>query len=196
MIEVLNPILRGWANYYKHGVSSEVFGTFDHHMVHLLLRWAKKRHPTKGPRWIVPHYFTRVGGDNWVFYAKTADRRGDPTVDYLYKVARTTITRHVKVAGTASPDDPALTDYWATRSTKYGKTYFAKGSKLYLVANSQGWRCPVCREHLFNGQRIHIHHVKMVTDHGTDEQENLCILHEVCHQVVHGRPTNVESLEA
>ena len=34
---------------------------------------------------------------------------------YLRKFAWTPIVRHRMVAGTASPDDPALTDYWAER---------------------------------------------------------------------------------
>jgi RNA-directed DNA polymerase len=34
---------------------------------------------------------------------------------YLRQHAWTKIIRHQMVAGTASPDDPALTEYWATR---------------------------------------------------------------------------------
>lgn len=48
VIQVLNPILRGWANYYKHGVSKEIFATFDHHLVKMLIKWAKRKHPSKG----------------------------------------------------------------------------------------------------------------------------------------------------
>ena len=89
VIDVLNPILYGWANYYKHGVSKEVFAYFDQRMIQMLMRWTKKRHPKKGIRWIISRYFTRVGGDNWIFYARTTDRRGKPTVHHLYKVAHT-----------------------------------------------------------------------------------------------------------
>ena len=34
---------------------------------------------------------------------------------YLLKFSWTQIVRHVMVKGWASPDDPALTDYWAKR---------------------------------------------------------------------------------
>ncbi len=85
---------------------------------------------------------------------------------YLYQIGRTPITRHIKVKGAASPDDPTLAEYWTARQTKYGKNYFAVGSKLYRVAARQRWRCPQCRMHLFNEERIHIHHEQPVADGG------------------------------
>lgn len=144
VISVLNPILRGWANYYKHGVSSRTFSYFDHRMTKLLIKWAKKKHPNKGVEWVVPRYFGRIKGDHWVFTAKTRNRNGEPKGGYIYKMASTEITRHIKIKGEASPDDPSLISYWNERQTKYGKTYFAKGSKLYLVAQNKKWQCPVC----------------------------------------------------
>ena len=37
---------------------------------------------------------------------------------YLARFSWTGIERHVMVKGAASPDDPALADYWAQRRTK------------------------------------------------------------------------------
>lgn len=195
VIRVLNPILRGWANCYKHGVSKRVFATFDHLMVKMLIRWAQKRHPSKGPRWVVTRYFSRIGGDSWVFRAKTRDRRGRWTESYLYRLASTKITRHIKVLDTTSPDDPGAQDYWEKRQTKYGKTYFVPGSKLYKIAEDQHWRCPYCHQHLFNGERIHIHHDIEVTHGGTDDQGNLRLLHVRCHIDVHGRRAQLNPQE-
>jgi RNA-directed DNA polymerase len=58
-----------------------------------------------------------------------------------------------------------LTSYWEKRQTKQGKTHWTKGSKLYRVAQNQGWQCPVCREHLFNGEQLHTHHIVKVAVH-------------------------------
>jgi hypothetical protein len=52
--------------------------------------------------------------------------------------------RHVKVKGTASPDDPSLRDYWLKRNLKIGKHKWAKGSKYEQVAKIQNHQCPVC----------------------------------------------------
>lgn len=175
VIKVLNPILRGWANYYKHGVSSRSFNYFDHRMVKMLIKWAKKRHPNKGGEWVVPRYFGRIKGNHWVFKAISQDRKGNKRMEYLYKMASTKITRHVKVKGKGSPDDPTLQDYWEKRQSKYGKSYFAKGSKLYIIAENQKWKCPVCGEHLFNGENFDTHHKIEVTEGRNDEIDNLVI---------------------
>jgi RNA-directed DNA polymerase len=131
VIQVLNPILRGWANYYKHGVSKEIFATFDHHLVKMLIKWAKRKHPSKGVRWVVSRYFGRIGGDNWVFKGKILDRWGCITESYLFRTASTQITRHIKVKGNASPDDPSLQTYWTQSMEK---------PTLLTARNSIGWQ--------------------------------------------------------
>ena len=60
---------------------------------------------------VVARYFGKFNParqDKWIF-----GRRD--TGFYLRKFAWTPIVRHRMVAGTASPDDPCLTDYWAQR---------------------------------------------------------------------------------
>ena len=121
VIKVLNPILRGWANYDKHGVSSRTFNYFDHRMVKLLIKWAKRRHPSKGVEWVILQYFGRIKGDQ-VFKAKTQDRRGKSPESYIYKMATTEITRHIKVKDKVSPDDQTLRTYWEQRQTKLEST--------------------------------------------------------------------------
>lgn len=187
VIDVLNPILRGWGNYYKHGVSKETFAYFDHRLVRMLVKWIKRRHPSKGIEWAVPRYFGRVKGDRWVFKAKTKDRQGKDTTKYLFRLATIPIVRHVKVKGNASPDDPQLKEYWEKRKTKVGRNYYAKGSKLYRIAELQNWKCPVCNQHLFNQELIETHHKKEVAYGGTDEEFNLIHVHQKCHRQIHGK---------
>lgn len=47
LINKLNPILRGFANYYKGGVSKETFNYISHRVWQYLWRWARRRHPRK-----------------------------------------------------------------------------------------------------------------------------------------------------
>ena len=101
------------------------------------------------------------------------------------------IERWVKVKGNASPDDPKLIAYWKQRQTTQGKTYWGKGTKLYRVAQNQGWHCPVCGENLFNGEQLHTHHITKVAQGGTDREENLIHLHKACHQHIHMGKSNV-----
>jgi len=44
LLRRLNPTLRGWCNYFKHGVSKRCFGDVDHFAFWRIVRWLKKRH--------------------------------------------------------------------------------------------------------------------------------------------------------
>jgi RNA-directed DNA polymerase len=47
MITSLNRSLRGWANYFRHGVSKSVFSAVDHHTWHRLMRWIRTKYAGK-----------------------------------------------------------------------------------------------------------------------------------------------------
>ncbi|GET37662.1 group II intron maturase-specific domain-containing protein [Microseira wollei] len=50
VIKKLNPILRGFANYYKGVVSKETFSYISSRVWQYLWRWAKRRHPNKNTK--------------------------------------------------------------------------------------------------------------------------------------------------
>jgi RNA-directed DNA polymerase len=141
VIATLNPIIRGWAAYYRGVVSSKVFHTLDYQMWKLTYKWATWRHNNKPKPWIVDRYFgkhNKFRNDQWVF--------GNPDNNtYLVKFSWTDIVRHVMVTGAASPDDPALTDYWAKRRRKVKPPL--DSYTLRLLAR-QDARCPLRRDHL------------------------------------------------
>ena len=185
VIQYLSPIIRGWGNYYKHKVSKKTFSYVDYRIWQMLWKWSLRRHPNKGKKWVASRYFRTINGTKWNFAQPVKSRQGKDTIITLPKLAYIPIVRHVKVKGTASPDDPSLAKYWQNRQTKYGKSYWAKGSKLYQVALNQNWKCPVCGEHLFNGEKLHTHHIIRVKDGGTDKAENLIHQHVACHRHEH-----------
>jgi RNA-directed DNA polymerase len=186
VIEYLNPVLRGWGNYYRHGVSKQVFSYVDHQIWKLLWKWSLRQHPNKGKKWVARKYFKTLQGRKWVFSATVNDKRGNKEIA-LFRLSNIPIERHVKVKGTASPDDPELTKYWQERMTRYGKTYWEKGTKLYKVATNQNWSCPICGDHLLNGEKLHTHHIIQRKNGGTDNEENLIHLHQACHRHVHSK---------
>jgi len=141
VIATLNPIIRGWAAYYRGAVSSKVFHTLDYQMWKLTYKWATWRHNNKPKPWIVDRYFgkhNKFRNDRWVF--------GNPDNNtYLVKFSWTDIVRHVMVTGAASPDDPALTDYWAKRRHKVKPPL--DNYTLRLLTRQEA-RCPLCGDHL------------------------------------------------
>jgi RNA-directed DNA polymerase len=135
----LNPIIRGWSAYYRSVVSKKTFVHLDTHMWKLTHSWAKRRHPNKSGRWVVHRYFGAfhpARRDRWIF--------GDhDSGAYLTKFAWTKIVRHQMVKGRASPDDPTLIDYWATRRRRRKPPL--DQSRLRLLQTQHG-RCPLCRD--------------------------------------------------
>jgi RNA-directed DNA polymerase len=185
VISKLNPILRGFANYYKGVVSKEVFGYIGHRVWEYLWRWAKRRHPNKSKKWIKNKYFPRIGRRAWVFTCEGKDRRGNEKWATLFDIASVQIVRHEKVKGKASPDNPELQEYWKKRQDKQGMTRWANGSKYQNIANNQNHKCPTCNESLYNGEELEVHHIVTVQEGGTDDQWNLVHMHTPCHKQQH-----------
>jgi RNA-directed DNA polymerase len=138
VIRRLNPIIRGWAAYYRTVVSKKAFVHLDTHMWKLALSWAKRSHPNKPNRWVVDRHFgafRKSRSDRWVF----GDRDSGA---YLHKFAWTPIVRHQVVKGSASPDDPALAEYWAERRRRRKPPL--DNARLRLIQAQRG-RCPLCQ---------------------------------------------------
>ena len=49
LLRRLNPVLRGWCNYFRHGVSSRTFGYLDNYAWWRVVWWLRKRH--QGLNW-------------------------------------------------------------------------------------------------------------------------------------------------
>ena len=137
----LSPIIRGWAAYYRTVVSAEVFSALDHYVWQLTYKWATYSHPNKPKRWIVGRYFSKFSksrNDHWVFGHRESG-------GHLVKFSWTGIDRHVIVKGGASPDDPALADYWATRRRRSKPPL--DDDTLSLLTRQNGL-CSLCGDHL------------------------------------------------
>ncbi len=118
VIAYLNPRLTGWANYYRHAVSKSVFCYVDQHIFRALWRWCCRRHSNKNKYWIADKYFGVDKFGTWCFHAFVKDHSGNIRKLELKQIQDIPITRHVKVKGTASKDDPALASYWRLRAER------------------------------------------------------------------------------
>jgi RNA-directed DNA polymerase len=143
VITRLNPILRGWAAYYRTVVSKHVFTTIDSYLWWLTFKWAVRNHRNKPKKWITARYygaFNKARSDRWVF----GDRDSGA---YLTKTAWTKIVRHQMVDGSASPDDPDRADYWAARRRRRTPPIDRWG---LLQLERQHGQCPLCGQLLLH----------------------------------------------
>ncbi len=111
LIHRLNPIIRGWAYFYRHVVSKQVFSDIDSAIWHLTWNWARRRHPNKRMTWIKRRYYARLGERDWVFTDGTA---------MLFRMSSVPIQRHVLIQGSANPYDTEWAQYFAHRVVRSG----------------------------------------------------------------------------
>jgi RNA-directed DNA polymerase len=128
LVMLLNPKIRGWANYHRHVVSKAIFNRVDDAIFSLLWWWCKRRHPGKSRQWVRSKYFTTVGGNNWVFFGELKRMNGERRLVHLRRASQTPIRRHIPVRLDVNPYDPQWQEYLARRHAPGGSTKAAKGS--------------------------------------------------------------------
>jgi len=116
LIRQLNPMIRGWANYYRHVVAKKTFNYVDHQVFLALLAWINRRHPNKSAKWKRKRYFRSSGLNNCVFFTTIQDKQGKTTTLDLIRASNVAIIRHVKIRAEATPYDPAFKDYFEKRA--------------------------------------------------------------------------------
>ena len=145
LINLLNPIISGWGNYYRHGVSSVVSNKADHRIFNKLLQWCYRRHKHKGKRWIINKYFHKSGNREWCFML----RQEDNVTRYSPKLKRLTdikIVRHPKITNAANPFDPWWQPYFAKRQTQQMRASLSGRNSLLHIWIRQKHLCPLCKE--------------------------------------------------
>ena len=173
-----NPVIGGWANYFRTAVAKEIFNGLDRWMFYKEDRYTRRVHPKKAKDWRHQRYWGRLHlerNDSWVFGDKQ-------TGAYLLKFSWFPIERHTLVKGTSSPDDPRLKSYWMERQTRSAKDLTLSKQKL---AKRQHGRCPQCGESLFNDEELQVHHLHARADGGKNVYSTLVLVYRLCHQHIH-----------
>jgi RNA-directed DNA polymerase len=187
LIARLNPIIRGWAQYHRHVASKDTFASIDHAIFQAIWRWAKRRHPNKGKRWVKQKYFKTLGNRDWVFYGLL-----DGKERHLFFATSMPINRHTKIKGQANPYDPQWEIYFEERlASKMNEDTTGHRQVLHLW-ETQGGRCPVCDQKITRETRWHNHHIIWRSRGGPDIAHNHVLLHADCHRKVHSRHLQVE----
>ena len=182
LIRLLNPILRGWANYHRHVVSKKTFARIDHNIWSMLWQWATRRHPNKGVKWVREKYFRTQGARNWIFAATEEKEDGSKRDCILLKESDTPIQRHIKIKAAANPYDPQWEQYFESR---WGKKILssARGrGKMYRVWLRQDGMCPTCQKPITKRTPWDIRHMVKRTDGGSDAASNLQMYHLSCRR--------------
>jgi RNA-directed DNA polymerase len=192
LINRLNPIIRGWAQSKIYWHCNRTFHDLDHFLFNRIVRFIRRSHPNKSWKWLREKYFKHkqdeVFNNKWVFHTKIpGDKPGEIRDLELLQLKWFKPLIHIMVRNLANPMDPSFSSYFNDLTSK---RLLAKGVSLLnksdqKLVNTQGFRCPVCDESLFNGEKIHKHHIIPRVEGGKDLYSNLIILHLTCHYLVH-----------
>ncbi|MED4268159.1 group II intron reverse transcriptase/maturase [Priestia megaterium] len=157
IIRVLNPIIRGYGQYWKHVVSKQTFSYMDHYVFSKLVKHLKHLHQKKSWKWITKRYFRKPnhgGNDRWTLTCPLTNIQ-------LLKMSWIKIERHIMVAYKNSPDDPILREYWEKRDRKVFNS--ENTFDRMKLARKQGYRCAVCKQTLQNGEKVTVQNLEVST---------------------------------
>jgi len=165
LISRLNPIIKGWSNYYSTVVSKETFSKCDHLTYNKLRAWARKRGQGSINK---DKYWRTVEDRNWCFSTEDGLE--------LRTHAKTPIIRHVKIKGNISPYNGDWI-YWSKRRGEYPET----PTRVSKLLKEQKGICPHCGLYFTSTDIVEVDHITPKSLGGKDEYTNLQLLHRHCH---------------
>jgi RNA-directed DNA polymerase len=176
LIKDLNPIIRGWRNYYRAVVSADIFHKIDDWLFKKLMSWTKRRYGNRSLKKKIRKTWRTIGENNWRFSDGT---------NHLAEHGAAEIVRHIKVQGDRSPYDGDST-YWSIRMGKHPEMPNQKAKLL----KKQNGRCNLCGLTFRDGDFLEVHHIVHKAKGGNNKINNLELLHLHCHDRKHGTNDN------
>lgn len=184
LVTLLNPVLRGWAQYHQPVVAKETFNKLDSLLWWRLTRWARRRHPKKTQAWLAKKYWAVIEGRT-EFASRAQGADGEPQWRRLYRLADTEIVRHLKVKGAYNPFDPTWEAYGEDlRGRRLLKSMAYRKQWATLFASQHG-NCQRCGEAITEATGWHDHHLVPRGKGGSNALANRVLLHPVCHNQLH-----------
>jgi RNA-directed DNA polymerase len=165
LIKALNPIIKGWSNYYSTVVSKKTYSNVDSLTYEKLMAWAKRRGKGDGS-WYDKYW--KALGTNKRF-------RTHEGYELAYH-SDTPIVRHIKIKGKSSPYDGNWI-YWSKRRGEYPET----PKRVATLLKKQKGICPHCGLYFTSTDIVEVDHKLPLSLGGKDQYDNLQLLHRHCH---------------
>jgi len=182
LIAMLNPQIKGWANYHRCAVAAKAFDQVHFGIWNCLWRWARRRHPHKGKRWLSKRYWI-TSLKRWAFATQVQDAKGKRRWVKLIDISAIPIRRHIKVRAEANPFDPQWELYFEQREER--RMSQTLNGRTWTLWRRQKGRCPNCQQAISVETGWHTHHVIWRVHGGSDRLDNLVLLHPNCHRQLH-----------
>jgi RNA-directed DNA polymerase len=167
MVKKLNPIIRGWTNYYKVSPHSlPVFSYLSYYVYNLWWKWAIKVHPYRNKKWLVRKYIHRNNTKRWRIGVDKNIVLFDPITVLFNKVA------NIKVGINPYTN----IEYYEDRFRNLEVEKFRKS-----IYTKYKYKCVACNELLDDREVIELHRKDPKKGYTWD---NTVPLHKSCHESV------------
>lgn len=170
VIKKLNPVIKGWCNYFRTVCSAKTFKRVHHDLYQMLFLWGKRR--TGKYKTSYQKYWKEIEGK--MTFSSAAPKGGKPMILNTHNEVR--IQRHIKVKGGKSPLDGDWT-YWGKRL----KSYTNLSARTQILLNRDKAKCNWCGLNFKPQDELDIDHIVPKIDGGKNEIKNLQLLHRHCH---------------
>lgn len=170
LIKKINPVIRGWANYFGKSDANMMglLGQMDYLLYLKLRQWAKRVYKTSGKG---KSAFRRIGTNKWTFATDNAVLIKH--IDYSQP-----LSGYAKVKGESSPYDHDQI-YWAKRLT----TNNTFNTRTTFLLKTQKGNCNWCKTQFTFDDILEVDHIIPRAKGGKDEYKNLQLLHRHCHDI-------------
>ena len=126
LISMLNPIIKGWANYYRTGVSKATYAALDSYIYEKTFYWTMRKFNGHNRYKAVDRYFrNRSISRRWIFSDIVKTKDGKKKV-CIRKMMDTKIQRHIKIRSSANPYFPEHCEYFEDRKNWAKKRSFTQ----------------------------------------------------------------------
>lgn len=202
LIQILNPIIRGWGNYFSLG-TLRLFSILDHYIWYRIWRYLRRKYKKVSTQILVDRYFQGIetpSGRAWQFHGifngvnkDTMKRKGSIVWLLLLTQLNSPVPAHMfcpnkkLIKSSYYIDESAFIEY----NLKIVKLRFKEKSvnKWSLLYEKQKGVCDICRNDLgyLISENLEIHHIKKVSeldilDIRLKEINNLRLVHKSCHK--------------
>lgn len=216
LIAKLNPVIRGWSNYFNMGNSSRYRDTVRNAIYHLVWKWAHHKHRRWGKKLIANTYFldktdnisktyNKFKNVKWVFHGSVnQNSRYKPEKKktiYLVNVSSSTkllssknyiIPNNLINIHGYHPEYYKLIEFNTNINFKAMDIYKPFKEKLLKRQNNL---CGYCSKPLYFAEsgkiiynELHIHHIKPISEGGSTKNiTNMTIIHSWCHKDIHSK---------
>lgn len=189
LINLLNPKIVGWCNYYKYCSCVYDFKSVEYGLWGQIRAWVFRR-KSKGLRsrtalkqkYFPENYEAVYNGkthkSKWILVGSTRGRGGKSRDVHLVYPSWIKSETYIKIKGEATPFDGNHL-YWTERTQKY--SIMSKTQRDML--KQQKGLCMLCKRRFVTGDVWETDHIIPLIDGGKDIKENRQLVHKYCHIV-------------